>query len=74
MVSDYLVVYEHEVWRLQAKIKELLDDGWQPFGQFQMSMPVTDNKITPCFAQVMVKPEPGVAGMAYSAHSGLGQL
>lgn len=55
MITDYQVVYGHDIWVFQAKVKDLLNDGWQPFGELQMSMPVNDDKITPCFAQVMVK-------------------
>ncbi|MBW4055266.1 MAG: hypothetical protein HIU83_07665 [Proteobacteria bacterium] len=55
MITDYQIVYGHEIWVLQTKVRELLADGWQPFNQLQMSMPVQDDKITPCFAQVMVK-------------------
>jgi hypothetical protein len=55
MITDYHVVHGHDIWVLEAKVKELLADGWQPFGNLQMSTPVTDNAITPFYAQVMVK-------------------
>lgn len=55
MITDYEVVYDHDVWNLQAKVKQLLDDGWQPLNPLQMSVPVVDNKPIPYFAQVMAK-------------------
>jgi len=55
MVTDYQVVYGHDIWTLEAKVKELLAEGWQPFNELQISTPVKDNVITPFYAQVMVK-------------------
>lgn len=55
MITDYQVVHGHEIWVLEAKVKELLTDGWQPFNELQLSTPVKDNVITPYYAQVMVK-------------------
>ncbi len=55
MITDYQVVHGHEIWVLEAKVKELLSDGWQPFNELQLSTPVKDNVITPYYAQVMVK-------------------
>ena len=55
MITDYQIVYGHDTWALQTKVKELLAKGWQPSDQLQMAMPIQDDKITPCFAQVMVK-------------------
>jgi len=55
MITDYQVVYGHEIWVFEAKVKELLAEGWQPFNDLQISMPVKDNVITPFYAQVMVK-------------------
>lgn len=57
MITDYRVVYGHDIWVLEAKVKELLADGWQPFNELQISTPVKDNEITPFYAQVMVKTE-----------------
>lgn len=55
MITDYEVVYEHDIWKLQDKVRQLLADGWQPLNQLQMSIASADNKLTPYFAQVMVK-------------------
>lgn len=55
MITDYEVVYGHDIWELQAKVKAMLPDGWQPFNELQVSTPVVDGKITPFYAQVMVK-------------------
>lgn len=55
MITDYQVVYGHDIWVFQDKVKELLAEGWQPSGELQMSMPVNEKVITPCFAQVMIK-------------------
>jgi len=57
MITDYKVVHGHDIWILEAKVKELLTDGWQPFNDLQLSTPVKDNVITPYYAQVMVKTE-----------------
>jgi hypothetical protein len=57
MITDYQVVHGHDIWILEAKVKELLADGWQPFNELQISTPVKDNVITPFYAQVMVKTE-----------------
>lgn len=55
MISDYKVVYGHDVWIIQDKVKELLSDGWQPFNELQLSTPVVEGKVLPFYAQVMVK-------------------
>ena len=55
MVTDYQVVYGHEVWVLEAKVKELLKEGWQPLNELQIATPVVGDVITPFYAQVMVK-------------------
>jgi hypothetical protein len=55
MITDYQVVYGHDIWALQAKVKELLAAGWQPFNDLQIATPVKDNEVSPFFAQVMVK-------------------
>ena len=57
MITDYKVVYGHDIWGLEAKVKDLLADGWQPFNELQLSTPVKDNVINPFYAQVMVKTE-----------------
>jgi hypothetical protein len=55
MITDYQVVYGHNIWELEARVKELLTEGWQPFNELQISTPVKDDVITPFYAQVMVK-------------------
>ena len=55
MVTDYDVVFGHDIWVLKSKVKELLADGWQPFNELQISTPVLNDQITPFYAQVMVK-------------------
>lgn len=55
MITDYEVVYGHDIWELKNTVKELLNEGWQPFNDLQITTPVLDNKITPFYAQVMVK-------------------
>jgi hypothetical protein len=55
MITDYEVVYGHDIWDLQSKVKGMLPDGWQPFSGLQVSTPVVDGKITPFYAQVMVR-------------------
>lgn len=55
MITDYKVVYGHDIWGLEANVNQLLADGWQPFNELQISTPVKDNVITPFYAQVMVK-------------------
>lgn len=55
MITDYQVVYGHDIWVLEAKVKELLADGWQPFNELQIATPVKDNVITPFYTQVMIK-------------------
>lgn len=55
MITDYEVVYGHDIWVLQTKVKEMLPAGWQPFNELQVSTPVVDGTITPFYAQVMVK-------------------
>jgi len=55
MITDYKVVYGHDIWALEANVKELLAEGWQPFNELQLSTPVKDNAINPFYAQVMVK-------------------
>jgi len=57
MITDYKVVYGHDIWALEANVKELLAEGWQPFNELQLSTPVKDNAINPFYAQVMVKTE-----------------
>lgn len=55
MITDYDVIYGHDIWVLKTKVKELLNEGWQPFNDLQIATPVLDNTITPFYAQVMVK-------------------
>ena len=55
MITDYQVVHGHDIWALEAKVKDLLTKGWQPFNELQIATPVMDNVITPFYAQVMVK-------------------
>jgi hypothetical protein len=55
MITDYEVVYGHDIWTLQARVKEMLPEGWQPFNELQVATPVLDGKVTPFYAQVMVK-------------------
>jgi hypothetical protein len=55
LVTDYEVVYGHDIWVLKTKVKELLAAGWQPFNELQIATPVQDNVINPFYAQVMVK-------------------
>jgi hypothetical protein len=55
MITDYEVVYGHDIWVLQSKVKAMLPDGWQPFNELQVATPVLDGQINPFYAQVMVK-------------------
>ena len=57
MITDYQVVHGHDIWALEAKVKELLAQGWQPFNDLQITTPVQDGAINPFYAQVMVKRE-----------------
>ncbi len=67
MITDYQVVHGHDIWVLQAKIKELLAEGWQPFNELQVSTPVKDDNIVTFFAQVMVKTDGKASGPSSAA-------
>jgi hypothetical protein len=55
MITEYQVVYGHDIWILQSKVNELLPDGWQPFNELQVATPVVEGRVVPFYAQVMVK-------------------
>jgi hypothetical protein len=59
MITDYEVVYGHDIWVLQDRVKEMLSLGWQPFNELQVATPVLDGQVTPFYAQVMVKTTAG---------------
>jgi len=55
MITEYQVVYGHDIWTLQGKVNDLLPNGWQPFNELQVATPVVEGKVVPFYAQVMVK-------------------
>jgi hypothetical protein len=55
MITEYQVVYGHDIWIVQSKVNELLPDGWQPFNELQVATPVVEGRVVPFYAQVMVK-------------------
>ena len=54
-VIDYEIVKAETVDKLTGMVKEYLGKGWQPYGEFQISMPVIKGEVVPSYIQVMVK-------------------
>ena len=55
-ISKYNVVSEHDLEKMSEKVNALINEhGWQPYGSFQVSVPVIDGAPTPLYCQAMVK-------------------
>lgn len=55
MIVDYDVVNEHELPVLTVKVKQYITNGWQPYGDLQVSTPVINDIVVPLYTQVIVK-------------------
>jgi hypothetical protein len=55
MIVDYDVVSENELDVLKARVKDFLANGWQPYGDLQVSTTVLDNGVAPLYIQALVK-------------------
>jgi hypothetical protein len=55
-IADYTVVSEHDLEKMTQMVKALINEhGWQPYGSFQVSVPVIDEGAAPLYCQAMVK-------------------
>jgi len=55
-IADYTVVAEQDLKKMTKGVKALIDEhGWQPYGSFQVSVPVIDEGAAPLYCQAMVK-------------------
>ena len=55
-IVDYTVVLEHDIEKLNQAVNALINEnGWQPYGSFQVSTPVLEEVPAPLFCQAMVK-------------------
>ena len=54
-IVEYQVVSKHDRYKFADAVNELISDGWQPFGNIQVSGPVHDGDVAPLYTQAMVK-------------------
>ena len=55
-ISKYDVVAENNLEKMTQKVNALINEkGWQPYGSFQVSIPVIEDIPGPLYCQAMVK-------------------
>ena len=55
MIYDYEIISEHDLVELKTKVNDMLNQGWQPYGDLQISTPVINYVVAPLYTQVLVK-------------------